>query len=56
MADSDKRDMNQSPAPGPGEPDWDKNAAVLRGEVDPKDPNKGSNPVDEDKKGEATKR
>ena len=37
MADSDKK---KDKAPGPGDPEWEANQKVLRGEVDPTDPNK----------------
>jgi hypothetical protein len=44
MAEKSKRDLNADQAPGPGDPDWERNREVIHGEVDPKDPNKGSRP------------
>jgi hypothetical protein len=52
VAEDKKRDVNQSPAPGPGDPDWDRNRAVIHGEVDARDTSKGTGPVDDKEKGE----
>lgn len=40
MADSDKKKDTSPTPPGPGDPEWEANQKVLRGEVDPTDPNK----------------
>lgn len=40
MADSDKKKDTSKDAPGPGDPEWEANQKVLRGEVEPTDPNK----------------
>lgn len=45
---SDKRETNQSQAPGPGDPDWERNREVIQGEVDPTDTSKGSRPKGDD--------
>lgn len=56
MADKDsKRETNADPAPGPGDPEWERNREVIHGEVDARDPSKGTGPVTHDDEDEAKK-